>query len=257
MDIDINLIKHYFEQIARKLEEHILSPIRTEVSVQPSVVHPCEVVVTVRIYDCENIDGSFKECVQSAFELAGDRLLYQRSNCFTSIKLNVMLYEKEPQFEIPFNSWGFGGYLSDRFMPPLSFEIKEEEVMYSVPEVKEIIHSTSKKKGELFTVKWADNTETTVKRMDGDTSDDYIAFMYCVSIKMFGSKGGCRQYIKDKKNVFSERVAKRSEEIRNRKLQKVAEDKAKRSVPYVGGLRVPALASSDMFKKNTSGGGDK
>lgn len=45
-----------------------------------------------------------------------------------------------------------------------------------IPEVKEIVHRESKR-GEFFTVIWKDNTQTTVKLMGGDTSDEYTAFL--------------------------------------------------------------------------------
>ena len=122
--------------------------------------------------------------------------------------------------------------------------------MLSVPEVKEIIHNISKKKGEVFTVVWADNTETSVKLMKGDTSDEYVAFMYCVSIKMFGSKGDCKKYVKEKKQVFSDRIERRSQELKSNRERKKLEQISKKEVPYAGGLIVPQLSASSMFKKN-------
>ena len=126
--------------------------------------------------------------------------------------------------------------------------------MFSIPEVKEIIHNTSKKKGEVFTVVWADNTETSVKLMEGDTSDEYVAFMYCMSIKMFGSKGDCKKYIKEKKQVFSDRVERRSQELKSNRERKKLAEITKKEVPYSGGLIVPQLSTSSMFKRN---GGNK
>ena len=127
---------------------------------------------------------------------------------------------------------------------------KEVDNMLSVPEVKEIIHNISKKKGEVFTVVWADNTETSVKLMKGDTSDEYVAFMYCVSIKMFGSKGDCKKYVKEKKQVFSDRIERRSQELKSNRERKKLEQLSKKEVPYAGGLIVPQLSTSSMFKKN-------
>lgn len=134
----------------------------------------------------------------------------------------------------------------------IDIEVKFKEVdnMLSVPEVKEIIHNISKKKGEVFTVVWADNTETSVKLMKGDTSDEYVAFMYCVSIKMFGSKGDCKKYVKEKKQVFSDRVERRSQELKSNRERKKLEQISKKEVPYAGGLIVPQLSTSSMFKKN-------
>ena len=81
--------------------------------------------------------------------------------------------------------------------------------MLFVLDVVEIIHRTSKR-GEFFTVKWADNTSTTVKLMEGDTSDEYTAFMFAVGKKMFGDKGKGREFVHNKKEVFESRVAMES-----------------------------------------------
>lgn len=132
----------------------------------------------------------------------------------------------------------------------IEIKFKEVDNMLSVPEVKEIIHNISKKKGEVFTVVWADNTETSVKLMEGDTSDEYVAFMYCVSIKMFGSKGDCKKYVKEKKQVFSDRIERRSQELKSNRERKKLEQISKKEVPYAGGLIVPQLSASSMFKKN-------
>ena len=132
----------------------------------------------------------------------------------------------------------------------IEIKFKEVDNMLSVPEVKEIIHNISKKKGEVFTVVWADNTETSVKLMKGDTSDEYVAFMYCVSIKMFGSKGDCKKYVKEKKQAFSDRIERRSQELKNNRERKKLEQISKKEVPYAGGLIVPQLSASSMFKKN-------
>lgn len=113
--------------------------------------------------------------------------------------------------------------------PPQPIEIKldynenkEENTMMTVPEVKEIIHRTSKR-GEFFTVKWADNTQTTVKRMEGDVSDEYTAFLYALGKKLFGDKGAARKYITDKKQVFETRVEKEAADHRRQRREAALE----------------------------------
>lgn len=101
-------------------------------------------------------------------------------------------------------------------------ENKEENTMMTVPEVKEIIHRTSKR-GEFFTVKWADNTQTTVKRMEGDVSDEYTAFLYALGKKLFGDKGAARKYITDKKQVFENRVEKEAADHRRQRREAALE----------------------------------
>ena len=90
-----------------------------------------------------------------------------------------------------------------------------------IPEVKEIVHRESRR-GEFFTVIWKDNTQTTVKLMEGETSDEYTAFLYALGKKMFGNKGEARKFVKEKKQVFEDRMAKKSaEKARQRKLQAI------------------------------------
>lgn len=101
-------------------------------------------------------------------------------------------------------------------------ENKEENTMMTIPEVKEIIHRTSKR-GEFFTVKWADNTQTTVKRMEGDVSDEYTAFLYALGKKLFGDKGAARKYITDKKQVFETRVEKEATDHRRQRREAALE----------------------------------
>ena len=233
IDTTMLIIEDYFNRVAQYIQDQFIFSYKYEVRLINDYYKHC-VIVNIRIYDIDttNFSGDFVEPLKLAFFAAADKFRYQSVPCSVDLRVNV-------EVELP-------------IIPQyVDFKIscKEESAMY-MPEVKEIIHKKSKKKGEVFTVKWTDNTETSVKLMEGDTSDEYVAFMYCMSIKMFGSKGACRQYIKDKKQVFEERVERRSEEIRQRKLKRVAEDKARREVPYAGGLRVPALCQSSMFKKN-------
>ena len=131
----------------------------------------------------------------------------------------------------------------------------EEENMY-IPEVKEIVHRESKR-GEFFTVIWEDNTQTTVKLMEGDTSDEYTAFLYAFGKKMFGNKGNARYFVREKKKVFEDRMAKKSEEKkRQRRLQALqqsleAEDLPDISEQVYGDMFVPpCLISKAVFRKN-------
>lgn len=95
---------------------------------------------------------------------------------------------------------------------------KEEERMY-IPEVAEIIHRTSNR-GEFFTVKWKDNTTTTVKLAKGEESDEYTAFLYALGKKIFGDKGTARNFVRAKKQVFEDRMEQKSyEKQRKRKEQ--------------------------------------
>lgn len=92
----------------------------------------------------------------------------------------------------------------------IDFEVKEEDTMF-VPEVKKIIHRTSDR-GEFFTVVWRDDTTTTVKLMEGETSDDYTAFLYALGKKMFGDKGQGRAFVREKKEVFEEEMRQKTKE---------------------------------------------
>ena len=163
---------------------------------------------------------------------------------------------KRARDEMVYRGLPYNVDISINFCVPVKCDVKikvnykEVDNMLSVPEVKEIIHNISKKKGEVFTVVWADNTETSVKLMKGDTSDEYVAFMYCVSIKMFGSKGDCKKYVKEKKQVFSDRIERRSQELKSNRERKKLEQLSKKEVPYARGLIVPQLSVSSMFKKN-------
>lgn len=132
---------------------------------------------------------------------------------------------------------------------------REETGMY-IPEVKEIVHRESKR-GEFFTVVWKDNTQTTVKLMEGETSDEYTAFLYALGKKMFGNKGEARKFVKEKKQVFEDRMAKKSaEKARQRKLQAIqqsldAEDLEDISDEvYCAGFVAPCMVSKAMFRRN-------
>lgn len=125
-----------------------------------------------------------------------------------------------------------------------------------IPEVKEIVHRESKR-GEFFTVVWRDNSTTTVKLMEGDVSDEYTAFLYVLGKKLFGNKGDARAFVREKKKVFEDRMAKKSEEKkRQRKLQAIqqsleAEDLPDISEQVYGDMFVPpCLISKAVFRKN-------
>ena len=125
-----------------------------------------------------------------------------------------------------------------------------------IPEVKEIRHTTSKR-GEFFTVIWTDTTETTVKLMEGDTSDEYTAYLYALGKKLFENKGEGRKFVKEKKKVFEDRMAKKSaEKQRQRRQQAIrqsleAEDVLDISEQVYDAMFVaPCLVSRSVFKRN-------
>lgn len=88
-----------------------------------------------------------------------------------------------------------------------------------IPDVVEIIHRVSDKKGDLFTVKWKDGTSTTVKRREGEVNDEYTAFLYAMGKKLFENKGTARKYVDKKKAVFEDRVEQRSRELKIRRQE--------------------------------------
>lgn len=123
--------------------------------------------------------------------------------------------------------------------------------------VKEIIHRKSKR-GEFFTVVWSDNVQTTVKLAEGEQSDDYTAFLYAMGKRMFGDKGEGRKFVKEKKKVFEDRMAKRSaEKAQQRKQQALkqsleAEDLPDISQQVYGEMFVaPCLISKSVFRRNS------
>ena len=139
----------------------------------------------------------------------------------------------------------------------VEIKIKEsEDKNMFVPEVKKIIHRTSNR-GEFFTVVWRDNTTTTVKLMEGETSDDYTAFLYALGKKMFGDKGKGRAFVREKKEVFEEEVRQKSKEkqaLRRRQAIQQSldsEDLDDLGEEVYGAMFVaPALIPKKMFKKN-------
>ena len=124
-----------------------------------------------------------------------------------------------------------------------------------VPEVEEIIHRKSER-GEFFTVKWSDKTTTTVKLCEGEQSDEYTAYLYALGKKLFDNKGKARAYVKEKKKVFEDRVAKKSEENRRRREQQALEQSLKAEIDdisdevYYGGFVAPCMVSKAVFKRN-------
>lgn len=141
----------------------------------------------------------------------------------------------------------------------VEIKIKEsEDKNMFVPEVKKIIHRTSNR-GEFFTVVWRDDTTTTVKLMEGETSDDYTAFLYALGKKMFGDKGKGRAFVREKKEVFEEEVrqkAKEKQALRRRhaiqqSIDRECEDLSDLGEEVYGAMFVaPALIPKKMFKKN-------
>lgn len=83
-------------------------------------------------------------------------------------------------------------------------------VIFYPTDVRKIIHRKSDR-GEFFTVVWLDETTTTVKLAEGEVSDDYTAFLYALGKKIFGDKGNARAFVKEKKQVFEDEVARKSE----------------------------------------------
>ena len=126
-----------------------------------------------------------------------------------------------------------------------------------IPEVKKIIHRQSNKKGEVFTVFWSDDTTTTVKLRDGETSDEYTAFLYALGKKMFENKGAGRKFVQQKKKVFEDEVEMKSAEKERQRRQKAleqsleAEDIAEISgIVYNDMFVAPCLVSRAVFRKN-------
>ena len=125
-----------------------------------------------------------------------------------------------------------------------------------IPEVKEIIHRESNR-GEFFTVKWSDNTSTTVKLMEGEKSDEYSAFVYALGKKLFEDKGKARAFIEEKKKVFEDKVAyKTAEKERKRKAMQLQKEIEQGDVADISDLVykdmfvAPCLISRSVFKKN-------
>ena len=140
-------------------------------------------------------------------------------------------------------------------MKPNYEERKTEEMR--VPNVVKIVHRTSKR-GEFFTVYWDDDTQTSVKRMEGEVSDDYTAFMFALGKKLFKNKGIARQFIAQKKQVFENEVARKQEKIKKQRAQQamkqhyesMTEDYDIQDEVYDGMFVAPCLVSKKLFKKN-------
>ena len=138
---------------------------------------------------------------------------------------------------------------------------KEKETMPTImPKVVEIIHRTSRR-GELFTVRWSDNTSTTVKRHDPDVSDEYSAFLFALGKKIFGNKGNARKFIAEKKAIFENRVAADSARQAEQKARMNMEKNPPKSMIYgyvlpvfdedeVPPCCVEEMVSRAIFKKN-------
>ena len=120
-----------------------------------------------------------------------------------------------------------------------------------IPEVREIIHRESER-GEFFTVLWMDGTKTIVKLAEGEQSDEYTAFLYALGKKIFGDKGVGKHFVKAKKKVFEDRVARRSAELQyNRKLQSAQKDFDDINTRVYAEMFVaPCLVSKAVFRRN-------
>ena len=126
--------------------------------------------------------------------------------------------------------------------------------------VEKIIHRTSPR-GEFFKVVWADGTDTTVKLAEGDTSDDYTAFLYCLGKRLFKDKGKAREFIRGKKKVFEDEVAAKSALNRVKRLESnlmrdLDEEEFVRNglIPITSVGFVPvstsALSSTSIYRRN-------
>lgn len=136
------------------------------------------------------------------------------------------------------------------------FNLEREENRMYIPEVTEIRHTKSKR-GEFFTVIWRDNTQTTVKLMEGETSDEYTAYLYALGKKLFENKGEGRKFVREKKKVFEDRMAKKSaEKARQRREQAMRQSLEAEDLPDISGqvydamFVAPCMVSRAMFKRN-------
>lgn len=129
---------------------------------------------------------------------------------------------------------------------------------FVVPKVVEIIHRKSNR-GEFFTVVWADDTKTTVKLMEGDTSDEYTAFLFALGKKLFENKGVGRKFVQKKKEVFEQRIGMQSIEnaIRKQELNyfhnchdDLDEDDVDYYKMYGNRFMSPEILTRALFKKN-------
>lgn len=180
--------------------------------------------------------------------------------CFSNRLLSVLDRIKEIYVDFSSDSIKFevNIHRDERKQEPVSGvatkvkdKIKEEtkvKPFIVIPEVEEIIHRKSNR-GEFFTVVWTDHTKTTVKLMEGEESDDYSAFMYCVGKKMFADKGVARRFIAEKKAVFENRMAEISEKRAEFKAIKNFEN-AVLNDPDFSEEIVPVIVSRDIFRRN-------
>lgn len=125
-----------------------------------------------------------------------------------------------------------------------------------LPMAEEIIHRESKR-GEMFTVMWNDDTSTTVKLKEGESSDEYTAYLYALGKKIFEDKGKARAFIREKKKVFEDRVeykrAEKERKLKAKQLQKEMEESEVADISdlvYEDMFVAPALISRSIFKRN-------
>ena len=96
--------------------------------------------------------------------------------------------------------------------------------------------------------------------MEGDTSDDYTAFIFALGKKIFGDKGNGRKYVREKKQNFEDRMARKSHEKAmqrkaaqfNQLMNKFDEDDLDDIEDEIYGSMfvAPALISKQLFKRN-------
>ena len=102
-----------------------------------------------------------------------------------------------------------------------------------------------------------DDSKTKVKLAEGESSDEYTAFLYALGKRMFKDKGEARNFIKEKKRVFEEEKAKRiAEKNRYKKMLAMQQSLAHEDYSVIedevyGEMFVaPALVSRKVFRRN-------
>ena len=160
----------------------------------------CEVTITV---SGDNIEG-FKEFVHSNIVNGLESLLGAICK-FTrfDVKLNY-----QPVIQPAFLEMKLG-----------CKNIKEENNMRQIPEIKNLIHS-----GEYTHIIWEDGTKTSVKREENTPYDAYGAFAQAVVKKLYGSTEKAKFEhtlkqlpVKEQKKVLAEKKARKEKQERAEK----------------------------------------
>lgn len=138
----------------------------------------------------------------------------------------------------------------------VDIKLEREENNMFIPEVKEIRHVKSKR-GESFTVIWRDETQTTVRLMEGDASDEYLAYLYALGKKLFGNRGEGKKFVKEKKKIFDDRIEKkRKEKEAQRRHQALMQSLASEEIADISDVVydemfvTPCLVSRAVFRRN-------